>query len=758
MDIKKIIRQLTLKEKASLVSGQGYWHTKAIKDKNVPAMMMCDGPIGLRKQNNAEDNLGLYDSVKTVCFPSTSTLANSFDRQVTNKLGTTLGKECQSENVQMLLGPGMNIKRNVLGGRNFEYYSEDPYVTGELASSYIKGLQSQGVSACAKHFACNSQETYRMAGNSIVEERPLHEIYLAGFEKAVKKAQPKAIMCAYNALNGTFCAENKKLLTDTLRNNWGFKGTVVTDWGAIKDRVKGLQAGVDLEMPDSHGSQDQDIINAVKSGKLDEKVLDQAVYNVLKLVDETLTHHKKTKGDLAADHQVAIQLAVNSAVLMKNDHQVLPLKKEQKVAFIGDFAKKPRYQGGGSSHVNAFHVDNALDWAKANHLSVNYAQGYDQEKDQANSELEQEAVDLAKNVDVAVIFAGLPERYESEGQDRQTMAMPKNQNSLIQAVAKVQQNTVVVLHTGSAVTMPWQNKVPAILNMGLAGEGVGSATGKLLYGQVNPSGKLAESYPIKLSDSPSYLNFPGEEGTVHYRENIFVGYRYYDKKEMKVAFPFGSGLSYTTFKLDNLQLSQKEINDQEKVKASCTVTNTGKVAGQTIVQLYTSLKHSQVLRPVRELKEFTKVQLAPGESKKISFILDQEAFRYWNEQIHDWHVESGDYQIEIGFSSRDLKLQSQLHVDSTKTIPVHYTKYTAIAKVANDPAAQDLLLSVMRTMIHIKEDDYQKKSKAEKAKIDGQCKQMITMASSMTLMSLVSLGSVPLAKLNDLIDHLNGKK
>jgi len=758
MQIKDVISKLTLEEKASLCSGQGYWHTQPIADKKIPAILMCDGPVGLRKQNKMEDNLGLYDSVQTVCFPSTSTLANSFSRESLALIGQTLGSECQAQNVSMLLGPGMNIKRNPLGGRNFEYYSEDPYLTGELASSYVTALQGKGVAACTKHFAGNNQETYRMSGNSIIEERPLHEIYLAAFEKVVKQAHPRAIMCAYNALNGTFCSENKSLLTDILRDRWGFNGLVVTDWGAVKNRVKGLLAGVDLEMPGGSGAQDKNIIEAVRSGKLDEKILDKAVLNILTFVNQSINNQQRdATTNLDQDHQIAVKLAVNSAVLMKNNNNLLPLNRDKQLAFIGEFAEKPRYQGGGSSHVNSYHVDTALNWARSQHLNINYAQGYDQDKITPNSALIEEAVSLAKKSDVAIIFAGLPESIGSEGADRQSMAMPENQNALIMAVTEAQPNTVVVLHTGSAVEMPWQNNVAAILNMGLAGEGVGSATGKLLFGENNPSGRLSETYPYHLEDSPSFLNFPGEEGTVHYRENIFVGYRYYDKKKLSVAFPFGSGLSYTNFTYSNLQTSSTTIKDTDQATISCLVKNEGNYTGQEVVQLYVEPGESAVLRPQRELKNFTKVLLQPGECKRVSFTLDKETFAYYNDQIHNWHVESNSYTLSIGPTSHNLPLSVNIQVTSTVPIPIHYTSFTAIGKVVKNPLGKKVVLETLREVLHVTSKQYQESSTSDQKKIDQQCEPILQSALTMPLSSLVSLGSMKSSDLSQLITNLNTK-
>lgn len=756
---KAILKKLTLEEKASLCSGRGAWHTKTIKRLGIPETMMCDGPVGLRKQVGKEGNLGINESVKTVCFPATATLAWSFDPQATAALGKTLGRECQSQNVQMLLGPGMNIKRNVLGGRNFEYYSEDPYLTGQLAAAYINGLQSTGVAACAKHFAGNSQETFRMSGNSIIAERPLHEIYLAAFEHVVKNTHLRSIMAAYNSLNGHFCSENKDLLTTTLRNKWGFSGMTVTDWGAVKDRVKGIQAGCDLEMPGGPGAQDDAIVAAVKDGRLATADLDKAVLNVLRFIKQAVDNRQTVTGNLDADHDLAVKLATQSDVLMQNKHNLLPLNKGQKVAFIGAFAQKPRFQGGGSSHVNAYKVSSALDYAKDQHLNINFVPGYDADSDDPDHQLETAAVTAAQGADVVVIFAGLPDRYETEGEDRTTMKMPANQNQLIHAISAVQPNTVVVLHTGSPVEMPWKDDVAAIMNMGLAGEGVGEATGQLLYGQANPSGHLTETYPQRLEDTSSYLNYPGEKGTVHYRENIFVGYRYYDKKKVAVNFPFGAGLSYTTFKFTNLTLSTSSMKDTDQATISCDVTNTGKQAGAVTAQLYIGCQHSAVLRPVRELKGFQKCFLKAGETQQITFILNRESFQYWNEQIHNWTVESGNYQLAICDSSRHLPLTGSITVIATTKLPIHYSIYTPIAEVIDHPDAKKELAKVMQHQV-LKIDDQtleamdpQKRQKTE-ATIEG----MLQNAASMTLMAMVSLGSMSIKKLRLMIDRLNSKE
>lgn len=689
-NVSKLLKQLTVEEKAALCAGEDFWHTRGIARLGIPAMMMCDGPHGLRKQDGDADHLGIHESTQAICYPSAAGLAASFDRSLLERLGTALAEECQAENVGMLLGPGMNIKRSPLCGRNFEYFSEDPYLTGELGTSYVNALQKGGIAPCAKHFAANNQETMRMVGNSIVEERPLHEIYLAGFERMVKAAKPWAMMCSYNKINGTFASENHALLTDILRDRWGFDGCVVTDWGAVKNRVKGLYAGVDLEMPG--GDKAQKIVDAVNSGTLEMAVLDQAVENILNLVARTQKHRKSNISiNYEQHHALSGELAADCSVLLKNDRKVLPLSTTQKVAFLGAFAATPRYQGSGSSHINSYHVTSALEAAAC--FPVTYAQGY-LLSGEADGALLAEAVKLAEESDAAVIFAGLPDISESEGFDRTHMNIPPNQSALIEAVAAVNPNTVVVLENGSPIVMPWANKVPAILEMYLAGEAVGEAEVKLLYGEVNPSGKLAETFPYKMSDNPSYLNFPGEGTEVHYHEGIYVGYRYYDKKEMPVQFPFGYGLSYTTFEYSNLSVSHT-------LAVSCKVKNTGSRAGKEVVQLYIASEKSNVGRPVRELKGFEKVMLEPGEEKQISFQLDNSSFAYYEPRIHDWFVESGNYMIEIGASSRDIKLTTSVSIEGATSLPLEVTAYTPVGPILTTQKGSELVGPLLANLLTI---------------------------------------------------------
>lgn len=689
MDIKALVSQMTLEEKAGLCSGLDFWHTKPVERLGVPSVMVSDGPHGLRKQDEKADHLGVNDSIKAVCMPAACATASSFDRDLMGRMGQAIGDSCQHEKLGVVLGPAVNIKRSPLCGRNFEYFSEDPYLAGEMSAAYINGVQSKNVGTSIKHFAANSQEHRRMSSSSNADERTLREIYFPAFEISVRKAQPWTVMCSYNRVNGVYASENPWLLTDVLRGEWGFKGYVMSDWGAVSDRVAGVAAGLDLEMPSSSGINDRKIVAAVKSGELDEKIVDQACERILEINYRYLDNARpETPWDQEADHQLSARIAEECMVLLKNDG-ILPLNKTDEVAFIGEFAAKPRFQGGGSSHINAFRTTSAVEAAQG--LPVTYVQGYSAARDMATDEMIAEAVQAAKAAKVAVVFAGLPDAYESEGYDRTHMAMPACQNRLIEAVAGANPNTVVVLHNGSPVEMPWLGKVKAVLEAYLGGQAVGIATVRLLYGDANPCGHLAETFPVKLSDNPSYLYYGGEGNEADYREGVFVGYRYYDKKEMPVLFPFGFGLSYTTFACSNLRLSGAKITDQETLTATVTVTNTGSRAGKTVVQLYVGDRESTVLRPIRELKGFEKVELQPGESRDVTFTLDKRAFAYWNAAIHDWHVETGAFTIEVGQSSRDIEVSGEVTVESTVALPRHYTADSIFMDVMADPKAKEAL-------------------------------------------------------------------
>lgn len=693
-DINKLISQMTLEEKASLCSGLDFWHTQPIERLDIPAVMVTDGPHGLRKQGGSGDHLGLGDSVPATCFPTAAGLASSWNRELLHQVGEAIGQEAQAEQVAIVLGPGTNIKRSPLCGRNFEYFSEDPYLSSELAASHIQGVQSQDVGTSLKHFAANNQEERRMSVDTIVDERTLREIYLASFEGAVKQGKPWTVMCSYNKLNGTYTGENEYLLTDILRREWGFEGFVISDWGAVNERVDALKAGLELEMPANGGIGDAKIVAAVKDGKLDEKILDRAVEQLLRFVfNATALQKPNATFDPNEHHQLARRVAAESMVLLKNDHNLLPLSKKGRVAVIGEFAVQPRYQGSGSSHINPTQLDQALDEIRKlvdSESEVTYAPGYDLDSDDVKNELVQEAVKLAGEADVVILFTGLPDRYESEGYDRTHLELPLNHKQLIKELAAVQPNLVVVLSNGSPVTMPWLDQTSAVLEGYLGGQAGGGAVADLLFGEVNPSGKLPETFPVQLSDNPSFLNFPGEGDRVEYREGIFVGYRYYDTKQLEPLFPFGYGLSYTSFEYSELQIDRTSMTDQDTVNVQVTVRNTGSRGGQEIVQLYVHDPESSVIRPEQELKGFAKVALEPGESKTVSFTLDKRAFAYYHTELHDWHVETGEYELRIGASSRDIRLKQTIEVTSTVKLKQVFHRNTTIGDIAANPATKPI--------------------------------------------------------------------
>lgn len=714
LDVKKLVNELTLEEKASLCSGADFWHTKAIDRLNIPAAMVSDGPHGIRKQESLADHMGVAESIKAIGFPTASAMACSFDRDLLHKVGDALGEECVAEDLAVLLGPGINMKRSPICGRNFEYYSEDPVVAGELGAAFVNGVQEHGVGTSLKHFAANNQEWRRMSISAEIDERTLREIYLAAFETVVKKAQPWTIMCSYNRINGVYSCENDWLLNKVLRDEWGFEGLVMTDWGAMDERVPSLKAGLDLEMPDCHGETDKLIVKAVQSGELEESVLDTAVERILTMVDKYLTARKDIdpasmvhplpssveRGyDVAAHHALARTTAEQSAVLLKNE-DILPLQKDKKIAFIGEFAKVPRIQGGGSSHINNTSVESALDAAGD---SVSYAQGFHIDKETTDETLLQEAITLAKESDVAVIFAGLPDSFESEGFDRTHLNMPANQNELIARISEVQPNVVVVLHSGSPIAMPWLDKVAGVLQMYLAGQASGGAAVNLLFGDATPCGKLAETFPLHLEDNPSYLNFPGNREKVCYQEGVFIGYRYYDKKKMDVLFPFGYGLSYTDFTYSNMKVTVNGknaadvdvIKETDEIVVSADITNTGNCDGAEIVQLYIKNPVVYEIRPEKELRDFAKVFLKAGETKTVTFTLNARSFSYYETRIHDWYAESGDYEILLASSSRDIRLQDTVSITGSKKIPFvadYITTCEDVELFAKDGSALDEML------------------------------------------------------------------
>lgn len=684
-NLKELIANMTLEEKAGLCSGQSFWNTKAVERLGIPSVMMTDGPHGLRKQAGNADHLGLNDSVQAVCFPAACATASSFDTELLENMGQTLGQECQAENVSILLGPGVCIKRSPLCGRNFEYMSEDPYLSGKLASAYIKGVQRQNVGTSIKHFAANNQEYNRMSCSSEVSERALREIYLAGFEEAVKTAQPKTVMCSYNKINGTYASENEWLLTKVLREEWGFEGYVVTDWGAVADRVEGLAAGVDLEMPASGPYNDAQIVKAVQEGALDEAVLDRAVERMLKVLYSYVDNRNPDAVfDRDADHEKAVDYAAECAVLLENNG-VLPLKKDAGVVYIGGFAETPRYQGGGSSHINSSKVTSALEAARAKGRHVTYVPAFSAMEDAFCEDGLAQAVSAAKEAEVAVIFAGLPDSFESEGYDRTHMCFPKCQDELIAAVAAVNPNTVVVMHNGSPVECPWADSVSAILEMYLGGQGVGEACDRLLWGEANPCGRLAETFPLRLQDTPSYLSFPGDGKKVVYTEDVFVGYRWYEARQIPVRWAFGHGGSYTEFAYENLRLSSQTMGGSDVLIVSVDVRNVGKVAGKEVVQLYVSDKTGTFGRPVKELKGFCKVALETGQSKTVTLTLNARDLSYWHEELGDWYAPSGCYEIAVGHASDDIRLREQIRFTTEKLLPLTVTMATTIGELMSDP-------------------------------------------------------------------------
>ena len=694
MDIEKLVSQMTLEEKASLCSGKGFWETKPIDRLHVPSVWLSDGPHGLRKQAGTGDHIGLGESVVATCFPTAAGLACSFDRALARMVGEALGEECQAENVGVLLGPGANIKRSPLCGRNFEYFSEDPFLSGEMAAAHIRGVQSKNVGTSLKHYAANNQEHRRMSVNAVVDERALREIYLASFEYAVKGGKPWTVMCAYNKVNGVYASEDPFLLTRVLREEWGFDGFTVTDWGACADHVKGVAAGMDLEMPCTGSVNETLLIQAVRSGKLDESMLDRAVCRMLAVLYRYLDNRDPSAVyDRDQHHHLTRRVARETMVLLKNENGLLPLSGG-KIAFIGQYAKAPRYQGTGSSRINPSHVLSALE-AVRSVAKVAYAQGFDDADPSVRQALLDEAVETARKADVVVLFVGLPDTYESEGFDRAHMRLPDDQNELIQAVCKVSGKVVVVLHGGSPVEMPWADDVQAILEAYLGGQAVGGAVVDLLFGAANPCGKLAETFPMRLSDTPSHLFFPGDRATVNYRESIYVGYRYYDTKQMAVRYPFGFGLSYTTFKYGRLRLDSRTIAPDGQLSVAVDVTNTGKVFGKEAVQLYVHSAHQGVSRPEQELKGFEKVALEPGETKTLRFTLDRRAFAYWEERIHDWYVESGAYEIRVGASSRDIRLKATVEVTANKPLPLAVTPDTTIGDILALPGGPHALSPLM---------------------------------------------------------------
>ncbi len=695
--IPEILKRMTLKEKASLCSGQGFWHLQGIPRLKIPSIMVADGPHGLRKQIGDSDHLGMNQSAQATCFPTESAVACSWNRLLIYEIGIALGEECLQEDVQILLGPGVNIKRSPLCGRNFEYFSEDPFLTGELATSYILGVQSLGVGTSIKHFAANNQEFKRMTIDSVVDERTLREIYLTGFEMAIKASRPMTVMCAYNMLDGIYCSENHRLLTTILREQWGYQGIVISDWGAVNNRVAALQAGLELEMPTSGGLNDKRIIDAVNRDFLSEGLLDDVVTRLLRVIMTTDDMRRPGyRYNPQAHHELAKRAAVESAVLLKNELGVLPISPDKKVLFIGEFFASPRYQGSGSSMINPLSLRSAKQRVEELDYPHQYRKGYESKRDKPDERLVGAALDEASqpDIDVVVIFAGLTADYESEGFDRTHLNLPQSHNDLITKLCAVHNKVVVVLQNGAPVLMPWLTQVEGLFEAYLGGEAGGEAIIDLLYGLETPSGKLAETFPINLETCAASPYYPMGPHVVEYREGLYVGYRDYDTFNKPVLFPFGFGLSYTAFSYEHIHISHKHINCDEKLVVTVYIRNVGKREGAEIIQLYVHDCDATMYRPEQELKGFEKIWLKPGQRKRVRFVLDKRSFAYYNVDEADWHVESGRFEIRVGRSSRDIQMRSFVRVDSTKghilipdlrkIAPEYYQKTKRVLKVSEE--------------------------------------------------------------------------
>ena len=692
--------RLSIEERAALLSGADFWHTAGLEGHGVPSIMLTDGPHGLRKQRGSGDHLGLGDSVPATCFPPAVAMGSSWDVDLVWRVGEAIGTEAAVENVAVVLGPGVNIKRSPLCGRNFEYFSEDPVIAGALGAAMVGGIQSRGVGASLKHFAANNQETDRMRVSADVDPRPLREIYLRAFQRVVEDARPWTVMCSYNRVNGVYASEDRWLLTTVLREEWGFDGVVVSDWGAVDDRVRALAAGLDLEMPGSRGTTNAQLVAAVADGSLDEGVVDVAAGRVLALVERTRAGvENPTPLDVDAHHALAREAAGRSIVLLKNDGGLLPLATDASIAVVGAFAAAPRYQGAGSSMITPTRLDHALDEIRSLATgSVTYAAGFSTAVEVSESEsarLCDEAVAAASGADVAVVFLGLPARLESEGYDRDDVDLPAQQLAVLRAVVDANPNVVVVLSNGGVVALPFATGVPAILEGWLLGQAGGGATADVLFGVVNPSARLTETIPLRFADSPAYLDFPGEFSHVRYGEGLFVGYRWYDARDLDVAYPFGHGLSYTTFQYGAASASTAADGD---VDVRVTVTNTGSTAGREVVQLYTSLPTALVQRPPRELKAFTSVVLEAGETREVTLRVRRRDLAYWDVRVDSWIVEGGTYTLDVAASSRDLRSTVRVEI-AGDPVALPLSRSSSIGEVLADPVAGPILRAAMAEMM-----------------------------------------------------------
>ncbi|MCD2100135.1 glycoside hydrolase family 3 C-terminal domain-containing protein [Rhodococcus rhodochrous] len=690
----EIVARLTVEERASLTSGLDFWHTEPIARENIPSIMLTDGPHGVRKQTAEGDHLGLHSSVPATCFPPAVALGCSFDPELLERVGAALGAEARALQVGVLLGPGINIKRSPLCGRNFEYLSEDPLLSGVLGAALVRGLQSQGVGASLKHFAANNQETDRMRVSADVDPRPLREIYLRAFERVVRDAQPWTVMCSYNRINGVYSSRNPWLLTDVLRDEWGFEGLVVSDWGAVDDRVASLAAGLDLEMPSTGGRTDAEIVAAVRAGTVDESVLDTAAARVIELVQKAVAaSDPRATFDADAHHALAREVAGQSIVLLRNENDLLPLATDANIAVIGELARTPRYQGAGSSRIEPTRLDNALDEIRSlSGRDVPFAAGYALDGSDSAA-LVDEAVKRAADADIAVVFLGVPAELESEGFDRDDLELPHSQIALLDAVLVANPKVVVVLSNGGVVRLSgFAHRVPAIVEGWLLGQAGGGAVADVLYGQVNPSGRLAETVPIRLEDTPAHTNFPGEHGHVRYGEGLFVGYRSYDARRLDVSFPFGHGLSYTTF-----EYADAAVESDGDLTVHVTVTNTGERAGAEVVQVYVGVPDSSVARAPRELKGFTKVRLDPGESQLVAVHVRRDDLAYWDTRVDSWVVEGGTYSLEIGASSRDIRQTLTVDVEGD-SVRIPLTMESSLGELFQNPEAAEIVLQAFGSM------------------------------------------------------------
>lgn len=697
MNISNLIEKMTLEEKAALCTGATPWTTTAVERLGVPEMTVADGPHGVR--HAADVNNLVAASLPATCFPTASCTASTWDVDLLREMGQALAEECIALKVDVVLGPGTNMKRSPLGGRNFEYFSEDPYLAGQVAAAFIEGVQSKGVGTSLKHYAVNNQEFRRMTISAELDERTLREIYLSAFETAVKKAKPWTVMCAYNKVNGSYCSENHKLLTEILKEEWGFEGLVVSDWGAVHDRVASLQAGLDLEMPGPKPRRTKAVVEAVRSGKLDESVLNEAVRRILEIVFKAAETPKGGNFDIDAHHALARRVAAEGMVLLKNDG-LLPLKNPQHIAVIGRAAQTAHFQGGGSSHINPTLVDSPFKELQklAGNAELNYVEGYSA-SGESNQMLVEQAIKSARSADVALLYIALPESKESEGYDRSDIDLTPQQVALIKAVTAVQPKTVVILNNGAPVAMgDWIDGAAAVIEAWMMGQAGGGAIADVLYGRVNPSGKLAETFPLRLADTPAHLNFPGENGEVRYGEGLFIGYRYYDARQIPVQFPFGYGLSYTTFAYGNPKVSTTSFKDVDGVTVSVEVTNTGEVAGKEIVQVYVHDHKSGLVRSPKELKAFAKVALKPGETKTVSLHLDFRAFAYYHPAYRQWITEDGEFDLLIGASSADIRCTQTVTLQSTLELPCLLDRESTLRDWLEDPRGQHVFGPLFQQM------------------------------------------------------------